>query len=63
MLEYSIKRLETLSSLYYLSRTMQLNGSSCLIHLPLDEHLKEIADLSAQAFVGGERRSVNLDQC
>lgn len=42
----------------YFSRTTQswlLNSS-----LPLDEHLTEIADLSAQAFAGGVRRSVNL---
>ena len=28
--------------------------------LPLDELLKEIADLSAKAFAGGVRRSANL---
>jgi hypothetical protein len=59
MLEYLIERLETLSGSYYFSRTTQswlLNSS-----LSLDEHLKEIADLSAQAFAGGERCSVNLD--
>ena len=61
MLEYSIERLETLSSSCYFSHTKQwlLNFS-----LPLDEHLKEIADLCAQAFAGGVRRSVKLDiQC
>ena len=61
MLEYLIKRLETLSGSYNISRKTQwlLNSS-----LPLDEHLKEIADLTAQAFAGGVRRSVNLDiQC
>ena len=32
--------------------------------MPLDEHLKEIADLSAQAYADGVRRSVILDiQC
>ena len=61
MVEYLIERLKTLSSSYYFSRTMLwlLNSS-----LPLDEQLKEIADLCAQAFAEGVRRSANLDiQC
>ena len=58
MLEYSIERLETLSSSYFNVTQWLLNLS-----LLLDEHLKEIADLSAQAFAGGVRRSVNLEQC
>ena len=49
MLEYSIERLETLSSSYYFSRNPMLVK---FITLLLDEHLKEIADLSAQAFAG-----------
>ena len=47
MLEYIIERLETLSSSYY----FQVQSNSRLTHLCLlDEHLREIADLSAQAF-------------
>ena len=63
MLDYSIERLETLSGSYYFSRTrqwLQLLNSS----LPLDEHLKEIADITAQAFAEGVQGSLNLDiQC
>lgn len=61
MLDYFIERLETLSGSYYFSRTTQWLLNTSLV---LDEHLKEIADLSAQAYAGGVRRSVNLGiQC
>ena len=61
-LEYSIERLVTLTGSYYFfyhTTSQWLLNSS----LPLDEHVKEIADLTAQAFAGGVWRSVNLDQC
>jgi hypothetical protein len=64
MLEYLIERLETLSGSYYFSRTRQCSQLLKNSSLPLDEHLKEIADLNAQAFAEGVRRSVTLDiQC
>jgi hypothetical protein len=56
MLEYLIERLETLSSSYYLSQYDTTQWVVEFITAFLDEHLKEIADLSAQAFAGGMRR-------